>query len=233
MPNRLSFAFWVSLFFLPLLSSAQNTNYQVTITGPSLVCYGTCAQYTAVISSLGGNPPLSSSILWSSSNGTTLGSGASIFMCFPPNGGGTILVSVILANSQEILTDTMNITVLPNIPLSITSDNAAICNQDSSSGPSNPDNQICEKVCPYSTVTYSVNPLVSGAQQNVQWTVTGAQSYTINPPNNASVTVQWGGPGQGSVQVKSDPGSTSYYCITEGYTCVTIIEAPEAAFSLS
>ena len=232
MPNRLSFALWASLLFLPFLSSAQNTNYQVTITGPSLVCYGTCAQYTAVFTSPGGsNPPLSSNITWYTSNGITVGTGTSVFMCFPPNGSGTLFVSALLANAQEVITDTLNITVLPNIPLSITSDNAAVCNQDSSSGPSNPDNQICQKVCPYSTVTYSLNPLISGAQQTVQWTVTGAQSYTVNPPNGSSVTVQWGGPGQGAVLVKADPASTSYYCTTEGYTCVTIIEAPEAAFS--
>ncbi|MCC7504014.1 MAG: PKD domain-containing protein, partial [Saprospiraceae bacterium] len=229
MPNRLFNAFWAMCFLLPSLLTAQATA-QVVITGPSVVCYGSCAQYTATFTSPGGNPPLSSNIVWFNNNGVSLGTGTSIFICFPPFTSGTLFVSATSPNGQQALTDTINITVLPTIPLAITSDNGAVCSQDSSSGPSNPDNVVCQKVCPYSTVTYSINPLLSG-QQGVQWTVTGADSYTVNQPSGLSVTVNWGGPGTGSISVKADPGSTSSYCTTEGYTCVTIVEEPQAAFA--
>ncbi len=232
MPNRLltALALWVGMICMPALLSAQNSPYTVVITGPSVVCYGTCAQYSAVLTDPNGgsNPPAGVSFNWQF-NGVTLNGGNTITLCFPPYGSGVLFVNAFAVNGNFVVSDTLFINVLPAQPLEITSSNPAICNHDSLDS-SNPDEPICERVCPYSTVTYSVSPYISG-QQQVVWQVSGAQSYTVNPPLGNSVTVTWGGPGTGNIYVKSAPGGPTTLCATENQKCVTIVEEPVAAFS--
>lgn len=118
---------------------------------------------------------------------------------------------------------------IPYVPLNIQSSNTAPCNFDST-GVSND----CEKACPGTTITYSVsvqNPNGSGSAFN--WQVSGAVSWVVNTNNSpffSSITVTWGGPGTGSVSVFSDGAGG---CSGEDALCVTVIEAPNAAFSSS
>ena len=119
----------------------------------------------------------------------------------------------------------------PYTPVDIVSSNSAPCNFDST-GVTND----CEKVCPGTTVTYSVsvqNP--NGVGSFFNWQVSGASSWTVNTSSGgslffSSITVNWGGPGTGSVTVISDGVQG---CSGEDFLCVTIIEEPDAAFESS
>ncbi len=143
---------------------------------------------------------------------------------------GTYCVTVAESNVGTGF-DTACFTVqqLPYTPLEIVSSNTAPCNFDSSGVSNN-----CEKVCPGTTVTYSVsvqNP--TGSNTVINWQVSGAVSWMVNTNNSpffSSITVTWGGPGTGSVTVFTDGASG---CSGEDALCVTVIEAPEAAFSSS
>jgi PKD repeat protein len=115
--------------------------------------------------------------------------------------------------------------VLPFQPIRINSSNTAPCNKDSSSIGS-----ACEKVCPNTTVTYSVDQISPGTTSPLYWSVNGASSFTINPPFGNSVTVNWGASGTGSVNAVSND-STTTGCSGEASVCITIIAEPEAKFT--
>ena len=146
---------------------------------------------------------------------------------------GTYCVTVLNGNiNTNIATRCFTVPNLPFTPLEILSSNTAPCNFDST-GITND----CEKVCPGTTVTYSVS-IQSPAGGNpplIVWQVNGASNSVINTSNNgilfsSSVTVTWSGPGTGSVSVFSDGASG---CSGEDALCVTIIDAPKAAFESS
>ena|GEM_PF-4800849 len=75
---------------------------------------------------------------------------------------------------------------------SITSPTA--CQADSLSG--------CQRICENTTTLYSVGNIPPGT--NVDWEVTGAQSFT---ENGSSVSVTWGAPGLGEVSAEVSGGS--------------------------
>ncbi|MFN0175718.1 MAG: PKD domain-containing protein [Saprospiraceae bacterium] len=144
---------------------------------------------------------------------------------------GQYCVTVINSNNPNtsIGTECFFVQQVPYTPLKIVSSNTAPCNADST-GISND----CEKVCPGTTVTYSVSvPNPGGAGAQFGWQVSGAVSWVVNT-NNApffsSITVTWGGPGIGSVVVFTD---SSTGCSGEDALCVTIIQEPNADFSSS
>jgi hypothetical protein len=60
----------------------------------------------------------------------------------------------------------------------------------------------------------------------VEWIVSGAKSYSVNP-NGLEVNVEWGSSGPGLVQVSF---SSPDYCF-ESSRCVTIVDEPVAQFS--
>ncbi|MBC7775470.1 MAG: SprB repeat-containing protein, partial [Phycisphaerae bacterium] len=109
--------------------------------------------------------------------------------------------------------------------LDIQSSNSAFCNFD----PNNNSN-VCEMVCPHTTVTYFVNPpVVCGVPMNLSgaaWTVSGAERFTINP-GAPEVVVTWGDAGPGLVEF----GSNSQQLCFESSHCVTVLEEPKAQFS--
>ncbi|MCK6694632.1 MAG: PKD domain-containing protein, partial [Thermoanaerobaculia bacterium] len=213
--------------FSPLFLFAQN--YQVTISGPTVICGNDCVTLTATATGQPGNTPFL--YQWRDANGQNLGTGTTITVCQP----GTYTVIVTFSNDAAVV-DTHTITALPFVPIQIASDNPASCNPDSSS--TDPDDQhYCEKVCPNARVTYYIpnGPVIGGGTASqITWTVVGAQSYTINPPFNSSVTVQWGSAGAGSVSVLvyslGNPG-TNTGCKGEDAVCVTIVEEPVAQFT--
>ncbi|MBL7806751.1 MAG: hypothetical protein JNN28_02990, partial [Saprospiraceae bacterium] len=107
----------------------------------------------------------------------------------------------------------------------IESSNAAFCNFD----PNNSSN-VCEMVCPQSTVTYFVDPpVICGQPMNLSgatWTISGAKSYTITP-GLPEVVVTWGDAGPGLIEFSSN---TQQLCF-ESTHCVTVLEQPKAQFS--
>ncbi|MCW5925027.1 MAG: gliding motility-associated C-terminal domain-containing protein [Saprospiraceae bacterium] len=223
---------FVALFFAPSVYG-QNT-FTVNIVGPTFLCAGQCDTFYAQVLNI--PTPASDSFKWAimGPNGyTAFGVGERFFFCPTSTqfatGTYTLLVQVISANGAVMASDTHIVTVLNFLPLDIVSNNFAPCNFDSTN--INPDFQPCEKVCPNTTVTYSVqasNP--GGSQSTLTWQVSGALAYTVNPPLNNSVTVTWGGPGVGSVVVVAD-GGISGACAGENARCVTIIAEPEAKFT--
>jgi PKD repeat protein len=113
-----------------------------------------------------------------------------------------------------------------SIDLSMQSSNPGYCNGPNAGTPGN-----CEKTCPNTTITYSVDPpqIQCGGTPQYTWTVVGATSFHVSP-NGQSCTVVWGGPGAGSVSVQ---GSNSVYCFQTATRCVTIVQQPVAKISSS
>jgi len=237
MQNRFFPAVIIALF--PLFLQAQNTFLTVDIAGPASVCPG-CHSYRALVTFASGgstNPALVYQWIATSANGLTLTSTDSMpVFCFQQPGVYKLAVTVTWANGQLTATDSMEVTVLNFLPVEIVSGNPAICNPDSTADPV--DIQFCEKVCPYSTVTYSLknppySPPAGGTPPVITWNVSGAQSFVVNAPGNTSVTVKWGPAGAGSVSVvviagSSQPGINQ--CVGEDGLCVTVVEEPRALF---
>ncbi|MEZ4943325.1 MAG: PKD domain-containing protein [Saprospiraceae bacterium] len=213
-----------NLFFI----SAQGQNVNVQIAGPVDVCLG-CFTYTATFTDPNYPTTGTHSFYWEvfGANGfSTFGDQKDFTICFPSIGTYQISLTAFLPTGN-IIGDTLTVNVLPYQPLQIISSNTATCNQDSIVGS---DDQYCEKVCPFTTVTYSLSGNLGGPGNTISWSVIGAQSFTINPPAwNSSVTVNWGPAGAGSVSVVY-AGSQQQTCLGEASQCVTIIEEPRADF---
>ncbi len=203
--------------------AAQN-NFTVQIVGPDVLCIGQCDTFVAVTT---GGPTPAGQIIWTVDGQTISTIDSGLYLCAQSLGPGTHVITVIIFGPNGGTAEASHIvTVVFSQPLKIVSSNTAPCNADSLS---NPDN-ACEKVCPNTTVTYSVttsgNP--GGTMSPVTWQVTGASSYTVNPPFFNSVTVTWGGPGLGSVVVFTNQTTG---CSGEDALCVTIISQPVAKFT--
>ncbi|MBK9338040.1 MAG: PKD domain-containing protein [Lewinellaceae bacterium] len=234
MPNRFLSAILIPLFALFFHARLTAQNMTVTIGGPTVVCPG-CYSYRAIVSPSSGNPgsaPLLYQWAVSGPGGFSQISGDSIpTFCFSMAGLYKIAVTVVSGNGTLGSSASLEVTVLNFLPVEIVSGNPAICNSDSLN--SDATNQFCEKVCPYSTVTYSLaNPPASpvgGGQPVITWNVSGAQNFVVNTPGNLSVTVTWGPSGAGSVSVVVVT-NTQPSCVGESSLCVTIVEEPQALF---
>ena len=233
MKSRLLPALICPFFLFFTANMFAQTNLTVEIVGPSVLCKGTCDTFYAVVN----NSPSPNVLLYkwlvTGPAGVTLtGTTEEFFFCPPSDvlasGYYNLLVQVSNANGGLIASDTLTVQVVTFIPLDIISNNPAPCNIDTSNN--DPSTQsACERVCPNTTVTYSVtlsNP-PGGSQTALSWNVQGAASYTVNPPYFNSVTVNWGGTGAGFVSVVSDGAG----CSGEDALCVTIIAEPVAAFT--
>ncbi|MBU6341225.1 MAG: hypothetical protein KGS48_06985, partial [Bacteroidetes bacterium] len=201
MMNRLLPAFLPFLIsiFPHFLSAQIDPVPKVSIVGPSLVCSGDCVTLEAVYM----NIPQPVVFSWTGPGGFT-SNAPFITVCPPvgsgvPSGGLTYFLTVGGPNGGIAVSDTHVIKVLPFIPINIVSSNLAPCNSDSFPDQTN----HCEKTCPNTSITYSLEGSYPGnTQSNISWNVTGASSYTINnPPFNTSITVNWGNVGFGSVSV--------------------------------
>ncbi|MBK7406949.1 MAG: hypothetical protein IPJ40_02080 [Saprospirales bacterium] len=81
----------------------------------------------------------------------------------------------------------------------------------------------CQKACAFSTITY-YTPVSNPPSSNfLNWTVSGAESYTVE---NNFITVTWGGPGQGYIGLFIDG-----ICPGENSICVELLDEPTADFS--
>ncbi|MBK8555796.1 MAG: hypothetical protein IPL65_08510 [Lewinellaceae bacterium] len=106
-----------------------------------------------------------------------------------------------------------------NLDFSIISENNLPCNT--------PDQQGCELVCPHSVVHYGANIPNCAIDALKVWTVTGAESYAIDP-DNKGVLVTWGDAGAGLVELTLQQQGICYYADP---ICVQIIDAPTANFT--
>ncbi|MBP6827291.1 MAG: hypothetical protein KA165_12085, partial [Saprospiraceae bacterium] len=224
MKNRLLPALFLffSCFFY---NQTYAQNFAVEILGPDVMCLSDCDTFIAVIT--GGSVP-SSQFVWQVNGVPQPAGGDKLYLCAQALGptGATITVSVFGPNGGTS-TAVHTVLVIPYQPLKIVSSNTAPCNADSTGNP----DIACEKVCPNTTVTYSVttSPPPSGTLTVVSWQVTGASTYTINGPYGNSITVVWAGPGVGSVTVSGNPDISG--CVGEDVLCVTVIDEPVAKFT--
>lgn len=211
-------------FSLPKLA-AQNTTNIVSISGPAVVCQGGCITLIPVfVQGVILPPTVIFQWEWVGPNGINGTKNSKSLDDCPPTVGQYVYYLRIFTPDGAIIAETKTVvTVLPFQPLRIISSNTAPCNADSSIVGS-----ACEKVCPNTTVTYSVD-LSAPSASKIQWQVNSAQKIVYNPPFGASVTVTWGGPGTGSVSVFVKDSIAD--CSSEAALCVTVIAEPEAKFS--
>ncbi|HRI59512.1 MAG TPA: hypothetical protein PK228_07305, partial [Saprospiraceae bacterium] len=210
-----------TLFFLQ--KAAAQTNLTAEIVGPEIMCAGECDTFYVLVNN--GQPQVQYSVSWSVNGIPDINTFDKFIYCPPGPGTYVLSVKVFTANGVS-LSDSHIVNVLTYQPLDIISSNPAPCNFDSLQSS---DDNACEKVCPNTTVTYSVTTTSppGGSQTGLSWQVSGASSYTVNPPFNNSVTVTWGAPGVGSVVVISNG---IYGCAGEDALCVTVIAEPVAKF---
>ena len=209
MPYRLLFA--LSLFLICAAGHAQNGNLSISITGTATCGCDGCFN----ISINGGQPPYV--LLWSNGQVSNVNGSPTVLCGWCP---GQYNVTVTNASTQQTASATGQILDLAFVPLDIIALNPAPCNSDSLvSG--NPD---CQKVCAGSTVTYTVsgNPNTTGL---LDWQVSGALHTAVEQPFGKKITVTWGSPGSGSIQVVSNGVQN---CVGEDYACITIVEPPAA-----
>ncbi|MFN0012949.1 MAG: PKD domain-containing protein, partial [Saprospiraceae bacterium] len=238
MQNRFTPALILALlsFFLNTQTNAQLL--KVTISGPTILCPG-CYTYRATTTFNGSTTSVPVGYNWviTENNGIIFTSIDSVpVFCFQASGTYKIGLTVIFANGQTTASDSIQVTVLNSLPVEIVSSNPTICGSDSLNDPLI-DIQFCDRVCPYSTVTYSLAnppyPPTTGGPPVITWNVSGAQSFVVNAPGNNSVTVKWGPAGAGSVSVvvvSSAGNPNTNQCIGEDGKCVTILEEPLAQF---
>ena len=151
------------------------------IIGPTEVCVGDCADYTV---SGGGGGGYSFQFSDGSNNST---------LCtFSP---GTYGLTVTDFNG---CTSEMNINVFEVGTPEIFSLSGAFCLDDPNSN--------CDRVCENTTVTYTTEVVNPGLP--ITWSVYGAESWEAN---GSEVTVEWGDPGQGQVQVVVGDFTQNWY----------------------
>ncbi|MEM8907763.1 MAG: PKD domain-containing protein, partial [Bacteroidota bacterium] len=181
---------YVLLFALSYFFSAHLTAQVIppTISGPTELCAGDCGVYS--LDSLGGG---SNSEWFMDYNGLSfVFEGSPQEVCFDEPG---VAIFTVFFFDDLGNTFTLNYTVVigDGISLEIIS--------DSSCPPPDSSANSCEKVCAYSTVTYSVPGNLSS---EVEWDITGADNFTVD---GNSVTVEWGEPGTGLVEANVEPTS--------------------------
>lgn len=189
----------------------------VIIYGPETVCVGDCANYTAVATTPPGGQASLVGITWTGSNGFASNNNP-VLICFDLPGIYVITATAIYSDgstaqgSQDVF-----VTFLQ--PIDIQSINGGFCPSDSSTT-----NDICQQVCPFSTVTYSSSSSSPTGSGILFWTISGAESYVFDTLAG-EITVHWGAPGYGSVTV------IGTNCSGEDTQCVEIIKEPTADFA--
>jgi PKD repeat protein/guanyl-specific ribonuclease Sa len=207
---KISSILFTTLFFLASFNLKAQNFY---ITGPESLCPGQCGTYF-----LNGLDSLNTGnyfFLWTL-NGISFpntGFPSEVFTACEP---GLLYVTITGPNGFATGTE-FYIEQSSNNFIEIRSDNPQPCNDSIPIGV-----DYCEKVCPFSTVTYTAYSF-TGFVGNAFWNVQGALSYIVNN-QQGSITVTWGNTGNGSISVSS----LNSICGGQSEKCVTIIETPIA-----
>ena len=197
---------------LSFIAIAQNTN--VFISGPEVMCAGDCATYTIETDQ---NVEVFS-VVWISSDGAVF-TDLNAFFCFNAPGVYTLTVEIAFTDGSVAVVS-YAVFVEDFQYIDIYSNASEVCPANDSIP--NPGNLQCEKVCSGSTVTYTAN--VPIFQFEGYWDIQGAESYE---ENGNQVTVTWGDPGFGNVNLVL----FNSFCFSEGSICVEILDDPIADFT--
>ncbi|NRB46711.1 MAG: PKD domain-containing protein [Saprospiraceae bacterium] len=201
------------------------------IVGPRAVCGG-CHEYSLEIEATG-EERYEWVVLIGDDFVTNVGNTKDVNICwdeFTSNGSTPqdfrIIVSVI--NGDDSFALETAISIQNPTSTSIISIDAPPC-------PSFPDNPIdsisCSQVCTNTTVTYALDSIAGGGSgifREVQWEVTGAESFEVDFQQN-QVRVNWGNSGTGQVSAFIFDGA----CESFSSTCVQVIDRPKIDFSAS
>ena len=178
------------------------------IEGPSELCIGECGIFLGYDATGGGSPCYTFS--WYTGSGIALSTNESVEFC-PTDPGPNFLILELYDCQGNQSTTEMEINVVTTMPLEIVSTSPASC-------PDNNNTSACDKTCANSTITYTV----PGSQSmDLNWEVLGAESYEVD---NNIVTVNWGGPGTGEINVTS--GETINGACALQLNCVQNKKAP-------
>ncbi len=224
---------WAVFFAVHSGLAAQNV--AISIQGPTVVCPD-CYQYRVVVTAPGGTTNTGSySYHWTqaSLNGEVIetANDSVVKFCFYRPGSYKVSVRVSTPGGLILGVSSIEVQVLPYLPLKIVSANASPCATSDSIDAG--DKQLCDRVCPRSAVVYSVEgPPLIGPPANISWSVIGADSFRIHQPQRTSITVYWGAAGVGSVTVVF-VGDSSTQCYGSAALCVTVVEEPQAAFEVA
>jgi PKD repeat protein len=112
-----------------------------------------------------------------------------------------------------------------SIGMSLESSNPGYCNNPAAISAGS-----CEKICPHTTVTYTVDlPPYCGIYPHFYWTIYGSTSFSFSPTRD-QCTVTWGEAGAGLITVL---GVNDFFCFQKITHCVTIVEQPKAKIGTS
>ena len=164
-----------------ILPSVLSAQANAIIIGPSTLCFGECATYEVVL--LDSNDLILFSA-WQLANGVSL-QGNPVTVCMDEPNGFPLSVSGFTESQSDFFAETF--VEASSIANPVIISTSAQC----------PDSlSACDKICAFNTAVYEVTNVPPGT--SATWQVFGAQNFT---PNGNSVTVEWGGPGQGQVSV--------------------------------
>ena len=151
------------------------------IEGPVELCSGECGTYIGL--DAGGG--YISQYAWYDVTGILLSTSETIEYC--PTFTTSLILEIYDDFGYSSITEFI-INVIDNYPLEIVSTSPTSC-------PDNGTTSACDKTCANSTISY----IVPGAQGlDLEWEVLGAESYEVD---NNLVTVDWGNPGTGEINV--------------------------------
>ena len=141
-----------------------------------------------------------------------------------PAGTGTIVITVNMPDATQVF-HALNVNIHPKPVPVITSAPYPSCATSSEQGGTvgADGGNDCEKVCKFSTITYST-PLNVGSTYS--WSVNGEVSFTGQFTN--SVTVTWDGTLTGSLTVYE---TNQWGCVDSAQLCVEKVDLPVAAFT--
>ena len=196
MKTKTGFIFLVAFF----ISTGLFAQF-LQIIGPTEVCLGSCEEYFA-IDDTGNIYNVNGTGGYWGVNGSPVSENDFASICFGDVGGYYIYLTT--ANGDIIAE--YYVEAIASFQPEIIALSSAYCPADSSGGINS-----CDLVCANTTITYTTE--INDPSQDVIWSVSGAESYTVDGNN---VTVNWGEPGNGQVSVQVSPPSSANFSIACG-----------------
>ncbi|HRY97502.1 MAG TPA: PKD domain-containing protein [Bacteroidales bacterium] len=192
-----------------------------SITGDTTLCQGDVVQYSITIPA--------QSVYWTISGGNILGASNTDTLTVSWPNTGPVSVSVMVTGLNNVVNYyTLSLTVHPLPSPQVASLPYPSCpvqahEPNPGSGHGQGEQEVCEKVCKGSTITYQT-PLHPGS--SYQWLVSGHASFTNPSPAQAVIT--WDATAYGSVTVIE---TNAFGCVDSSSICIEKVDLPVASFT--